>query len=53
VLIAVAANTQDQTHVYLLFANRGEGDILLRHDLDELEKNAGGRIKLHYTLEKV
>ena len=40
----------DLPQVYLLFANRSEEDILLRNELDELQKT-DSRIHIFYTVD--
>lgn len=40
----------DKTNVVLLFANQTEGDILLRKELEECEKDP--RVKVWYTLDR-
>ncbi|KAK3905457.1 hypothetical protein C8A05DRAFT_30743, partial [Staphylotrichum tortipilum] len=43
VLRAVMENGKDATECVVLDGNRGEGDILLRKELEDVEREAGGR----------
>ncbi|XP_023215751.1 NADH-cytochrome b5 reductase 3-like isoform X2 [Centruroides sculpturatus] len=43
---------EDQTILYLLFANQTEGDILLRSELEELAATHSDRFKLWYTVDR-
>lgn len=49
---AVLKNSTDQTELYLLFANQTENDILLREQLEQLNKEHSAQFHLHYTLDK-
>ncbi|KAK5653702.1 hypothetical protein OQA88_8733 [Cercophora sp. LCS_1] len=40
----VASTPGDQTEVMVVYANRTEGNILLREELDGLERESGGRV---------
>lgn len=42
---------KDTTKVSLLFANQTEKDILLRDELEKIEKNHPDRLKIWYTLD--
>lgn len=44
--------SDDQTIIYLLFANQTEDDILLRSELEELASNYSDRFKLWYTVDR-
>ncbi|KAK0388670.1 hypothetical protein NLU13_4913 [Sarocladium strictum] len=50
VLRAVAQDAEDATECNLLDGNRGEEDILLRSELDQLSSAASGRCTLLHTL---
>lgn len=53
VLDAIFKYTDDTTTTAnLLFANQTEDDILVREELEDLEKKFPGRFKLHYTLDR-
>jgi len=41
----------DDTKFSLIYANKTEGDILMKDMLDDLERQGAGRIKIHYTLD--
>ena len=42
----------DATELSLLYANKTEGDILLRQELDKLREEHPGRFNLWYTVSK-
>lgn len=44
--LQLLAQSDDATEVTLLYGNRSPTDILLKDELDELAKKAGGRIKI-------
>ncbi|XP_078608149.1 NADH-cytochrome b5 reductase 3-like [Branchiostoma floridae x Branchiostoma japonicum] len=48
----VLKNPDDDTNLYLLFANQTEKDILLRPELEELAGQYKDRFKLWYTLDR-
>jgi cytochrome-b5 reductase len=50
IIRAILKNPQDQTQIYLLFANQTEDDILLRNELEECKKDP--RVHLWYTLDR-
>jgi cytochrome-b5 reductase len=53
VINAVIRDTKDTSiTISLLYANQSEDDILLRQDLELLEKQYPTRFKLHYTLDR-
>eukprot|EP00112_Aurelia_sp_Birch-Aquarium-sp1_P025716 Seg8713.1 transcript_id=Seg8713.1/GoldUCD/mRNA.D3Y31 product="NADH-cytochrome b5 reductase 3" protein_id=Seg8713.1/GoldUCD/D3Y31 len=52
VIRAILKNTSDKTKMWLLFANQTEADILLRSDLEKIEKEFGDRFHLWYTLDR-
>ena len=54
VLRAVALDDEDGTECLVLDANRGEGDILLKKELDGLVEGARpvGRCRVNYTLSR-
>ncbi|WVW80656.1 NADH-cytochrome b5 reductase 1 [Kwoniella bestiolae CBS 10118] len=45
-------NPNDKTKLSLIYANVEEDDILLRKDLEDLEKKSGGRFTLYHVLNK-
>jgi NAD(P)H-flavin reductase len=50
IIQAILDNHQDPTHVYLLFGNRSEEDILLQKELEEATKDA--RIKVYFAVDQ-
>ncbi|KAK2152216.1 hypothetical protein LSH36_337g05035 [Paralvinella palmiformis] len=48
----VFKDPEDDTDLFLIFANQTEKDILLRTELDEIAKAQPDRFKLWYTLDK-
>merc|ERR1711976_286413 len=48
----VFRDPNDKTELRLLFANQTEGDILLRKELEEVEKNHPNRFKVWYTVDR-
>jgi nitrate reductase (NAD(P)H) len=52
VLRAVVRDGEDGTRCVVLDGNREEGDILLREELDGLEKESKGRCRLVHTLSR-
>jgi NAD(P)H-flavin reductase len=50
VITAVLSNPEDTTEVRLLYANRGEKDILLRKVLDALAEAHPKQFSVHHTL---
>lgn len=48
---AVLEDPQDTTELSLIYANKTEGDILVRDLLDEAAASSNGRFKVHYTLD--
>eukprot|EP00357_Protocruzia_adherens_P034226 CAMPEP_0115011156 /NCGR_PEP_ID=MMETSP0216-20121206/23803_1 /TAXON_ID=223996 /ORGANISM="Protocruzia adherens, Strain Boccale" /LENGTH=314 /DNA_ID=CAMNT_0002379627 /DNA_START=68 /DNA_END=1012 /DNA_ORIENTATION=+ len=50
VIEAIANDDSDNTHVSLLYANKAEEDILLRHELESYEHE--NKIHLSYTLDE-
>ena len=42
----------DKTELSLVYANKTEGDILLREELDKLQRENPNRFKLWYTVSK-
>eukprot|EP01038_Epipyxis_sp_PR26KG_P005180 gene5180-7207_t len=52
VIQAVLSNANDSTKVFMIFANRREVDILLRHELDSLALLHPTRFFLHYLLSR-
>lgn len=49
---AIFNNPNDKTKVSLVFGNISEGDILLKEEFDQLEKDYPDRFKAFYTLDK-
>ncbi|EYC35686.1 hypothetical protein Y032_0999g3344 [Ancylostoma ceylanicum] len=52
IISAVLKNSDDKTHISLLFANQTEDDILCRKELDELALKHSDRFKVWYTVGK-
>lgn len=50
VIRAILRNPRDTTELRLVYANRGEEDILLRMQLDALAASKPAQFKVHYTL---
>uniref|UniRef100_A0A914EB15 NADH-cytochrome b5 reductase n=1 Tax=Acrobeloides nanus TaxID=290746 RepID=A0A914EB15_9BILA len=48
----ILKDPNDPTKIWLLFANKKEEDILLRDELDQLEKEYPDRFRIWYTLDK-
>lgn len=51
VIRAICEDPSDSTTVSLLFANRTEGDILLRRELDGFAEKYPQKFKVHYILD--
>lgn len=51
-ITAVFRDGGDDTELALLFANQTEDDILVRSDLEEIQKKYPNRFKLWYTVDK-
>jgi cytochrome-b5 reductase len=49
---AICEDPADDTEVRLIYANRSEGDILMRRQLDRFEKLSGGQFKAYYMVDK-
>uniref|UniRef100_UPI0037E74FBC NADH-cytochrome b5 reductase 2 n=1 Tax=Semicossyphus pulcher TaxID=241346 RepID=UPI0037E74FBC len=49
---SITADPTDNTKCSLIFANQTEKDILLREELEEVQKNHPDRVKLWFTLDK-
>lgn len=50
VISAVLGNPEDKTRLHLIYANVSENDILMRAELEELEKKHRDQFKVHYVL---
>lgn len=48
----ITKDPKDETKLSLLFANQTENDILLRNELEQVEKEYANRFKLWYTVDK-
>ena len=48
----VFRNPSDKTELALLFANQTEDDILLREELEEVQRENPDRFKLWYTVDR-
>ncbi|RVE71420.1 hypothetical protein OJAV_G00051640 [Oryzias javanicus] len=48
----ITSDPTDNTTCSLIFGNQTEKDILLREELDEVQKNHPDQVKLWYTLDK-
>lgn len=51
-IAAILKDPKDQTKLSLIFANQTEADILVREDLEALQKQHPTRFKLHYTVDR-
>ncbi|KAK4043887.1 hypothetical protein C8A01DRAFT_43257 [Parachaetomium inaequale] len=51
VVRAICEDPEDETHVSLVYANRGEGDILLREELEELARRYPAKLTVWYLLD--
>ena len=49
---AICEDNNDDTRVVLIYGNRSEPDILLRHKLDHFATIAGHKFTVHYTLDQ-
>ena len=49
---AVFRDKNDRTNLLLLFANQSEEDILLREELEEVQKQFPERFQLWYTVDR-
>ena len=49
---AVFRDKNDQTNLALIFANQTEDDILLREELEDVQKEFPDRFKLWYTIDR-
>ncbi|XP_037538572.1 NADH-cytochrome b5 reductase 2 [Nematolebias whitei] len=49
---SITSDPADSTKCSLIFANQTEKDILLREELEEVQKNHPEKVKLWYTLDK-
>uniref|UniRef100_A0A0D6R8L9 NADH-cytochrome b5 reductase n=1 Tax=Araucaria cunninghamii TaxID=56994 RepID=A0A0D6R8L9_ARACU len=49
---AILENPKDQTKVYLIYGNVTYDDILLKEELDSMEKNYPGRFKVYHVLNQ-
>jgi len=49
---AIFNNPEDKTKVSLVFGNLTEGDILLKEEFDQLEKDYPQRFRTFYTVDK-
>lgn len=47
----ITKTAEDETKLSLLFANKSEEDIMLRHELEEVAKDHADRFKLWYTVD--
>jgi len=52
VLHAIFRNENDKCTASLLYANQAEEDILVREELEKLQKQFPDRFSLHYTLDR-
>lgn len=48
---AICEDPRDTTEVSLIYANRSEGDILLREELETFARRYPNNLKLHYLLD--
>jgi cytochrome-b5 reductase len=47
----ILENPKDQTRIWLVYGNRTEQDILLKAELDDLQKKHGDRLRVKYVLD--
>lgn len=52
IITAILKNPQDNTKISLLYANVTENDILLREELDRLQKANPSQFSIHYVLNE-
>ncbi|KAL8167026.1 hypothetical protein V2J09_008525 [Rumex salicifolius] len=52
VMQAILKDPEDETEMYVVYANRTEDDILLRDELDEWAEEYPDRVKVWYVVEK-
>jgi len=52
IIQAVIKDAGDTTHMSLLYANQTEGDILVREELERIQKEHPTRFSLWYTLDR-
>jgi NAD(P)H-flavin reductase len=45
-------NESDNTHLTLIYANKSPADILLKEELDEMQRKNPNRLSVHYVLDK-
>jgi cytochrome-b5 reductase len=50
IITHILYNSQDPTHISLIYANNNKEDILLKLELDELSKRHADRFSVHYVL---
>lgn len=53
VIRAALQDSLDATTISLIYANKREGDILLRNELDGMSARSGGRFKVFYVLSEM
>jgi cytochrome-b5 reductase len=51
IIRAVCEDDEDQTEISLVYANRSEGDILLRNELEDLAERFPNKLRLWYLLD--
>ncbi|XP_010544388.1 PREDICTED: nitrate reductase [NADH] 2 [Tarenaya hassleriana] len=51
IMQAVLKDPEDDTEMYVVYANRTEDDILLREELDDWSKKYPNRVKIWYVVE--
>ncbi|OWM90190.1 hypothetical protein CDL15_Pgr006511 [Punica granatum] len=52
IMQAILRDPEDKTVMYLVYANRTEGDILLREELDRWAEEHGERLKVWYVVQQ-
>ena len=52
VISHVLKDKNDNTKLALLFANQSEDDILVREELENLQKEHSDRLKIWYTVDR-
>lgn len=53
IIRAALQDSLDATTISLIYANKKEGDILLRNELDGMSARSGGRFKVYYVLSEM
>jgi len=51
-ILQAASKLKDTVEFYLIFGNKSSADILLREELDEINRRQDVKFKIHYTIDK-